>query len=398
MKLKDIHWQESDAEEYLTKLGGSKSGAYQYLFDVSSDFHRHLPTGTRYLAPGDDVEKFLDKLDYTRSKIVRACHPLDLLGMVDVIPTLRVFQPNRDTVRHAILTLLQDSEDSAIRSFVDYESGATFDGKIGILVQDFCGFERGSIVEHPHQRGLYRIGREYETFSSTTNLHEEMFVENGGMLDLLRMSMQFRGEYKFILEKSTIDSSEVQRVIELYRRVQDSGLMPASHSFQMEYGIDDRTEEVMFFQSRLFRSFQPRAAYDPEYDPFTSKQTLPYLTFGITPESGIEMPLAELNADQVERYRAQDQVAYAYDAFRHRHTTQLDVQPRNLGAYFPSQSYILEHGHFRWAQKAPVTLLTLYNRLRTEWVKRHGQEGQTEEMKVKITSNGIRGVAELLAP
>lgn len=399
MKLQDIHWQEPEAKEYLTELGGSKSGAYQYLYDFSSDLHRHLPTGTHYLAPGDDLEKFLDTLNYSRRKIVRACHPLDLLGMVDVIPTMPVNRTDRDAVRFSINRVLEEAQDDEVRSFAEYESGESFDGKVGILVQDYCGTERGSIVEHPHERGLFRVGREYASITSSTNIDEEMFDEDGRQLDL--MEMKYNDDPEPIYDESVwgIGAAEVQKVIALYRKIYDTGLMPESHSFQMEYGIDDRTREVMFYQSRIFKPFEEGGTFEPEFDVFTSHITMPYLTFGITPENGLEMQLAELDTESIEKYQNESQMAYAYNAYGHRCTTDLDVQPHNVAAYLPYQHQILEHGHYRWMQKAPVTLPFVRKSL-VRGADRRGLhesvQDLSEEIRVRITSNGIRGVIQVI--
>jgi hypothetical protein len=45
-------------------------------------------------------------------------------------------------------------------------------------------------------------------------------------------------------------------------------------------------------------------------------------------------------------------------------TTPLEIQPRNMQAYIPYQTAVLEHGHFRWLQKASVSILGLRPQMR----------------------------------
>lgn len=85
MQISQLHWQEPIAREYLEQYHRSKSGAHFYLQDAQPNLRNNLPTNAKYLAPSDDVEKFVRSQDYSKPKVVRGCHLLDFVGMVDVI-------------------------------------------------------------------------------------------------------------------------------------------------------------------------------------------------------------------------------------------------------------------------------------------------------------------------
>lgn len=394
MQLDDIPWQEARAKEYLLKHGGGKAGAYQYLCDTQPRLLHHLPTGTRYFEPGGDIEKFLDTVDFRKPKVVRGCHSSDITGMVDVIPThLRV--EGRDNVRFSIQRLLEDVQDPDVRSFIEYESGKPFDGKVGILVQDYCGGERGSIIEHPHERGLYRVARACPVMFGDTIKEEEVFEASGQALNLMKMAYEDNPE-RVYSDREAIAAEEVQKVIRLYRAIYDSGLMPHTHSFQMEYGVNNRTDEILFYQSRLFKPFEERGNFEPDYDVFEEGRTLPYLAVGITPKEGIEVQLAELDNEFIAKYREQEQMAYAYN--NQTKSTDLDVQPHNLYAYLPYQHAVLAHGHYRWMQKAQVTLAGIRPFMAKGEHRKSWEPLQdiAEEIRLRITSNGIRAVVRVL--
>lgn len=405
MNLDEIHWEEPLAHEYLTELGGSKSGAYAYLDDTQPVLRPHLPSGTKYLAPEDNVEKFLDKIDYSKPKIVRGCHPLDVFGMVDVIPT-QIDVRGREAVRQAVYDLLGwTRKNREARSFIEYESGQPFDGKVGILVQDFCGKVRGSIIQHPHERELYRIGHVAPAFIGDEIVDEDNCDGTGNVIEQFHFMRNKNDPKKF--KKTPSHEKEItKRIIQLYRKIQESGLMPASHSFQMEFGQEDDTGEIKFYQARLFKPFQPMADFDLNDLDLEGKWsvTSPYNAFGITSPEGSEiMHRAELTKEFINRRKKERQVVYAHNAYEHRQTTPLDVQPRNIYGFLPYQHHcILEHGYYRWSQKAPVTLVGAGSQMpgvfwgsdKNPFYEPVQKINQT--VRVKLFSNGFRGIIQFV--
>lgn len=387
----DIKSDHPLAKKYLDK-GGSKAGTRAFLDETQDGkFREHLPTGSHYLPPDGDIEELLSKLDEESPKIVRGCHPLDFYGMVDVIPSLAYLIRTKAEVRSAIKKVLQWSKGEDVASYMEYETGEPFDKKIGILVQDFYpktwGDPRsGSIIEHPHKRGFFRIfDRTEETYNSDGVPHDRSAVWK---------------------------DAQAERVIKLYRKVQESGLIPSTHSFQMEWVKQGGS--LWIVQGRLFKPFEKPGDFEVTYeslgDQLNTHLTRDLSAFGITAPEGTEpMPRADLTLGYVtqdhigtvrEFIRSRKDhpaVAYAHNGFNGDHSSlPLEIQPGNLRVYLPYHpSSVLEHGDFRWMQKAQVTLgglgayspesgVPLYGDLR-----RNQEPG--DDVWVKVISNGITG-------
>ncbi len=405
MQISQLHWQEPKAKQYLEQYNGSKSGTHFFLHDTQPDLRAQLPTNAKYLAPGDDVEQFVRSLDYSNPKVVRGCHLLDFVGMVDVIDTVKASK-GRLAVKKAIDDVLKQAAGEDVKSYVEYESGIPFDGKIGILVEDYYGEERGSIIEHPHMKGIYRVGKVIPTIGfelsrlakiemsnvAKYDVDEEVCDVNGRAIDLFNTKHVENIGFK---SDQSIKQDEAKKIIELYRKVADSGLIPEGHSFQMEYGINKTTKAPIFYQARLFKPFAERASYD--IDVLEWRKTMPFSTFGITPESGIEVSLAYLDEEGIQYSSSKESVAFAYSASgkNQRGSTTLDIQPKNIEVYLPYQYQLLEHGHYRWLQKAQVSLPSVVRNIEDR-LESSIHLAAESEIKVKVCSNGIVGGISLV--
>lgn len=309
----------------------------------------------------------------------------------------------RLAVKEAIENVLEQALSEDVKSFIEYESGVPFDGKIGILVEDYYGEERGSIIEHPHMRGIYRVGKVtptiYFNVAQTTvgkyNVDEEICDVSGRAIDQFATVANDSIGFK---SSQSIEQDEARKVIELYRKVADSGLIPESYSFQMEYGIDKTTKEPIFYQARLFKPFIERANYNRDDVDWDFNGTMQFNAFGITPKEGIETRLAYLDEDGIKHSSDKGAVAFAYSASgkNQRGSTTLDIQPENMEVYLPYQYQLLEHGHYRWLQKAPVILTPVVTRLEDK-LDSSIHCAAEEEVKVKVWSNGIVGGISLIS-
>ena len=382
-----LNWQGSQAKNYIEQ-SGSKAGVYQYLQDTNSKLREHLPTNTHYLAPNEDIEKFLDKIDLDNLKVIRACHSLDFLGMVDVIPT-KVRIHSRNDIRKAIHEIYKNAKSKEVKDFVNYEfdlnkHAISFDGEIGILVQDYfnCRFESGSsaigsIIEHPHEKGIYRVSVTQDDFVEEVVCNEEALCLKAGDPDCT--------EFKYAVMSPYLLKSAML----LYKQVQSSGLIPNNYSFQMEfgYGKDDVGEQINLFQARLFKPYEPKAEFEPE----CYRMSLPYGAFGITPDSGVEMKiysLDEFTYSQEEMKSIAGNIAYrSCKDWGDHEELPLSIKPENIGAYLVCNTSpnsmrlpkVLQHGDYRWAQKAPITLM-LNSPLKSRDLR-----------SVKVFSNGVIG-------
>lgn len=281
-----------------------------------------------------------------------------------------------------------------VRSFIEYEFGQPFDGKVGVLVQDYNTGAKGSILEHPHQPGIYRVGvttpldpviRAHMQRMKAV-IEEDVCTNDGKKIDVLETSV--RG--KLILEESEI--RHIEKIIGFYRRIRESGLMPNSHSFQMEFGFDDVSSEILFYQARLFKLFSPPAEFEPQapnnWRRYQYWNIPPYGAFGTTPEEGISLPVAFLDEEGVQRRKKYDEAAYICANTSTHESTELSIQPRNVAAYIAcsGERHLLPHGHYRWMQKSPVTVLhgndeDLIPRCRNGSLR-----------KIRVISNGIKGM------
>jgi hypothetical protein len=349
MRFNDINWEGGApyAKKCFEEGGGSKAGTWRYLIDTQPQLHQHLPK-TDYIPPGEDVDRFVEslKLDGT-SKIVRACHKGDVTGMVDVLRTEVVIDGTRENIRGAIKRVISHAQSSEVGDFVQYETGEQFDGMVGVLVQDFCGWERGSIITHPHREDIYIIGYSMVINSYFSNEFVDEFVHNGEGQTINEFDGNLSPELGMGLETASC-------IIGLHRKLYDCGLYPPGYSFQTEFGIVGNN--IMIYQGRLFKPFEAADFYvkDLAIEDFKAAP-VDLKIFGITPEVGIEMPIVPLRWDFVDDFAGESYVAYLLNLPGVHHSTPLDLQPKNLTAYFPYYDKLLQHGHFRWMQRAQVT-------------------------------------------
>lgn len=397
-----IEWENALAKQYLLEQGGSKAGAYAFLRDTQPALQKHLPKAD-YLPPGEDVETFLDRIDFSQPKIVRGCDALDVNGMVDVLDTWQEprsysFAPRKslsdaerkEAIRKAIHDIRNSARHDVVRQFVEYESGKPFDGDIGVLVQDFCDYMPGSIIEHPHRKGMYRMA------DIGGAVFEELYDANGRQFS--------RTQHETSDRVGDVDTKAAS-AIKLYRKIQDAGLMPGHYSWQMEFGA--RHNDIRFYQARLFRPYEKPADFairDVLHSNAMTEKTRLHDVYGITPAEGLEtmyrvpMYTGEVDVDLVEKYKNHPHVAYAFSGVN-RQSTSLLSRPRNMAAFLTYQQYSLEHGYYRWAQKAPVTLLGMGAYDRKGRHVDHDSffpENSADETRVKIFSNGVEGAIQFV--
>lgn len=398
LRPEQIAWENPVAEQYLRERGGSKNGSREFLRDTKPGLQPHLPHGD-YLSPEEqDIERFLDTIDFTRGKVVRACLWLDVFGVVDATPTK--ISNGREETRKIIFELLAAAHDPSVGSYIEYESGKPFDKKIGILVQDYCGEVGGSILEHPHERGIFHVAKVVRNPSRQGEdaISESVYDESGYMLD--EAPDQKRGQNKRL--QADPDSS-VPDIIALYKKIRESGLFPSSWSFQMEYGYDTkggRNALVQFYQARLFRPYSPAADFDLaeliHKKCMLEVLTARYGTYGVTPVGGLVVPCANLSARSSEKFAIHPSMAYIYDTEQSRQaSTPLKVQPKNMSAYLAVGTKPLEHGNYRWIQKANVAL-TGMNEVAIDIGEKNLAAKDNLAHGVRIYSDGFIGGVEIL--
>jgi hypothetical protein len=350
----DLQWQNKDAMTAIVNNGGSKAGSTNFIQEHLAGLREYLPGDSHYLAPNEDLETFLSKIDFSKPKIIRACHPYDFCGLVDVIDTHKNVD-GRDQTREKILAIFQQAQSQELKSWVNYDIGDNqFDGQVGILVQDYIGPICGSIIEYPQKPGFYRISTENTSTPANQNYAKDLVCDiKGNFIDPLRSRVDQDQPYEnpWSISLDNEFHQRVPEVIRLYRTIKDSGMIPDSHSYQMEFGIEPQSQGLKFYQARIFRPFT-------NIEQITSGAS-PYLAFGDCPDSDLILPIRYLSREAAS---SNDPTAFYFSNSSvdnrnlHRKPTSLDIQPENMQAYLVPINEglkLLEHGHFRWAQRAP---------------------------------------------
>jgi len=387
-------------EEYTEELGGSKAGMHAYLDDAHPEFHEHLIGRWHYWEPGDDIETFLDRIsDFDKPKIVRFCHRNDIVGLIDTISSPVV--TGRLQVAKRIRQLAQLVEYEDFQRYYQYEFGEKFDGKYGVLVQDYSDRSAGSVMEHPHYPGIYLF---------SISQFEAMVDENG-----MRIEENYdkdRPEWLDVESRMDRKDWDYQSysaiVIEMYRKFLDTGIFPTNISPQVEFTLIGGTAK--FLQARYGRKCEP---FDRENNAWAEMNKIRERTrdktyssflysFGLLPHEGVETTLTELGKVPVNNHSHRDNVAYLgnheWFSMVESNPLGMDLYPENMFAYLPVQVPAMPHYHFRWMQKADIAMVgagvLLHHKIFSESLIT--PEELINGVRVRIYSNGIIGGVNVL--
>src|SRR3989344_506652 len=346
-----------DAQEYVRQYGG-KAGGLFYLKDIGG-FDKHL-LPLVYLARDQDISEALKQFPEEFSpQIVRGTHPNDYEGLVDALKTKKDIR-NQFDLEFAIEQIREHAQSEAVHSYNKYE-GQEYDGNVAIMIQpQNPSLKRGSLVEHPHERGTYLIDFVDESYDIPTI---DRAVVSGDSIDISRVM------------RPPADKT-VRDIVQLYKRIRDSDFIPDSQSFQMEFGLNHRfneKDEVLFYQARPFMRFE-NATFKLD------KIFEEYDCFGITPEDGLVLDVVRTwNGESVNDIEH----PFAMMVDNMSHPLPLHVQPRNLAAFLPIGLRVnsLEHNTYRWLRKSKVSLLSHLNEFKLAGIKTGD--------KLKIVCDGL---------
>ena len=253
------------AAPFIEELGG-KLGGLEFL-------ERTVPQLPAIILPRKIVRpgEEWDETPFEGENIVRASHPHDFQGLVDVVGT-EVVPGISASVRQSIESVRMDAASDEVMVYGRYENPA-YDGKVVIGVQpkvrNTSGYQRGSVVEHPNQPDRFFINW-IDGLSSDFRIDSGLYDQNGKVLE------------RYCYTDSRADASTL---VELYKQVRTSGLAKEDHSFQIEFGEDK-------WGSSLPYLYQVRALVRKELAQFS----LPVgakgsLVFGITDPNGVVLPV-----------------------------------------------------------------------------------------------------------
>lgn len=145
------------AAPFIEEFGG-KIGGLKYLRDTT-DLAQHVLPITA-LRPNESWGKRVPNLVHN---IVRASHPHDFQGLVNVIDSQKVNVQKRK-IGEVIDDIRASARDELVIAYAQYENPA-YNGDITVGIQSLMdrdtlhsdAFRRGSIIEHPNQPGSYLI-------------------------------------------------------------------------------------------------------------------------------------------------------------------------------------------------------------------------------------------------
>jgi hypothetical protein len=269
----------------LIERGGSKLEITRAL--VERDIGVPVPVSTwRYYDQSiDSIGRDFERM--RKPVIVRGSHANDYDGFIDVIPTYRDIHDFRE-LEEAVRNIERVTESDAVRVHCD-DWGQPYTPEVHILVQEQSPSPiLGSMIRHPHDRSQLRI--QYYDVSDDSSWRAPV-------------SHATKDRYDGFRHKSHIDvtDQEIMELIEMYERLEASGIVDEETSQQMEFGL----RPLLFFQSRQFRRFEPAKGFDI---PWSFELDHPYMTghdfFGITPEDGIELPFIPASCSDVLWYES----------------------------------------------------------------------------------------------
>lgn len=326
-----------DRLDYLKEYGG-KGGCWFYHRDKGK-FERHL-LPMKYIQRGADASAAIEEYpqDFP-DRIVRGTHPNDYEGLVDILMTVKSVR-SRGALRRAIADIGDAAMDEHVFSYNDYE-GQEYDGKVGIMIQlQNPGYQRGSMVEHPHERETFLIDFVDESYEGGSVIYRAVVKGND-------IKLYGRG----------IHDETIHNVVRLYRKVMEGGFIPEEESFQMEFGLNYRLEnkdEVLLYQARPFKRFE-NASF--KISPSGSSN---YDCFGITSPEGVKL----------RAVKTRTSLGHGVNEINEPFAMMVDnpgrmpafVQPRNMVAFLPNgpRANSLEHNNYRWLRKAEVSIMTMF--------------------------------------
>lgn len=266
--------------------GGSKLEITRALFEAGLDRDLPIPRSTlKYYGYGLDpvLPAFL------RMKtpvIVRGSHPNDYHGFIDVVPTIK----NVNTVSQ-LEEAVKIIEESMLRPEVKAHCedwNQPYTPEVHLLIQEQGSPIVGSMLRNPHDRNKLMI-------QYVNSDHRD---PNDWARDIVSVALSLRSGEIFHSSDLDIPDSEIKKLIEMYEKLEASGVLDNEWSQQVEFGLCP----LGFYQARPFKKFQKPAdfsVWDIMQEIEKNKEVSyinSYESFGITPKEGIDMEFVGVNS------------------------------------------------------------------------------------------------------
>jgi hypothetical protein len=366
-----------DRDKYVMRYGG-KAGLHKYLRDLGKFDSHLLPTA--YVLPGQSPQRIFNSMNWTFDKeyIVRGSNFCDLEGLVDVLQTKGEIS-SMDKLCYKAREIRDNARRSDIIKYAISEN-PKYDKKITLMIQpelsiieklDYYSSEtiRGSVIEHPNQRGKYylsfvdktvSVDKHYSLICSEEDLEED---------EKLRKSGGYRPDSEYLrLGK---------KVVDLYKQVSRE-LEYINVSLQMEFGVNylfSHLNEIILHQIRFFKEFKPQKFKLPE-------NNFAYLVFGQTDKKGLLLDVVRTNSIR-DVPKNPNPFLWIPNEIMQTDELSLSPIPNNMKVFATEENGFhnvnsLEHNLYRYVQKTEVSILSLSKKEKLE-------DGE----KIRLFANGI---------
>jgi len=339
----------------LINRGGSKLEATRLFLEEGLEIP--IPKSL-WLYTGESLESV--KSDFEALKkpvIIRSSHRYDWHGMIGVIPTFRnkyIFKNLEDAVS-IIESFMRTPE---MKQFSVDDCG-DYTEEVHFLIQEQTSNIVGSMLRHPNDPDMIIINyfnlverkwsRELESLGEPVyvpNISFARYSENIGLLD-----------HDCCLDPDKITDREILELIEMYKNVENSGLLEDGWAYQMEFGLDP----LMFFQVRPFKQIEMA-----DFNFYELKIDCPHLkignTYGTTPKEGVVLPFAVVRSRRFEKStnkRPVCDITRPYGLiidWELKDNMPITVPMGMMKAFFTGQDLVaLLHGSYRFMKKAEVS-------------------------------------------
>ena len=309
---------------------GGKFGPLEALSMMKGMGDRILPI--EYVMPGTE---FQGDSSFERP-FVRASHPIDIRDMVGVLETLPALSKSNEHVSAIVRQIRRQASTKEVISFANYSAEDTMYNPDNVVlgVQPFVQGMRASILAHPNRP---ENDQEYviSWFQHAKKKSNDALASG---LEIQSATYDAQGEIRHMLA-DTLNSPmqpnmTPQKLIELYRQVEETGLMRRDRTFLMEAVGDENDLSLPAYICQL-RDFKEKKVADWRIDSHKSKYDLPRLVFGVTPKEGKRLTVVHspdcLDADGKPITSLEN--PWALLRTQHRSDPPLMFQPENMEAY-----------------------------------------------------------------
>lgn len=352
------------------------------------EFERHI-LPTEYVMPGQSFE---GDSQFDRP-YVRAGHPIDIHDMVGVLETLPAASRSNKDVNEIIQTIRRQASMREVIGFANYTANSDVfynPDDVVIGVQPHIQGLRASILRHPNRPE----GDDEFVISWFRNAAAKSSDGLASGLEIYSATFDIAGRIRYKLGDTLTGKHQPnmfpRRLIDLYRRVEATGIMRDDRVFMMEAvgNENDLSQDPYICQ---LRDFKEKDIADWRIDEAKTGHELPKLVFGVTPERGIKLRVVHSPDCYGKDKKPLTSLSQPWGLLKTQHQTEppLGFQPTNMKAYlagfrFGSGMASLAHMQERLAAIADVTVFENRRPLPTEPISGRQQSDFSNQMVAEM--------------